>query len=99
MILVQRPIKNKLNFTEWSISSSPQKDKNGWYIRIGSWEANFWFHVSIGKTVKQTLGNARRRLPTLTGESSTYEYVETEPEYSELQLIKFLENQKKEFDT
>ncbi|MCK5016376.1 MAG: hypothetical protein KAS32_04815 [Candidatus Peribacteraceae bacterium] len=96
MILIQRSIKDKSDFVEWSISGSPQEDKNGWYVRIGSWTANFWFHVSIGKTVKQTLGNAKRRLPTLTDERSTYEYIETEPEYSELRLIKFLENQKQE---
>lgn len=98
MVLVQQSIKNKSDFVEWSVVGSPQENKNGWYVRIGSWTANYWFHVSIGKTVKQTLGNAKRRLPTLTGELSTYEYVETEPEYSELQLIKFLENNKKESD-
>ena len=46
----------------WSIDGGPTQDSKGWFIRIGSWEANHWFHVALGKTVKLTLANARRRL-------------------------------------
>lgn len=100
MILRQRSIKNRADYVDWSIEGRPQEDKNGWYIRIGSWTANFWFYVAIGKTVKQTLGNAKRRLPTLirSGKLSTYEYIETEPDYLERRLVNFLENRKKELD-
>jgi hypothetical protein len=40
-------------------------DARGPYVRVGSWEANRWFHVSKGETDKQTLGNARRKLALL----------------------------------
>ena len=38
------------------------KDKKGCFVRVGSWDANAYFNVAAGKTEKQTLGNARRRL-------------------------------------
>lgn len=47
---------------EWWIDGSPQSDKLGRFVRVSSWGANRWFHVAVGKTEKQTLGNARRRL-------------------------------------
>ena len=46
----------------YSIDGDVQRDSKGQYVRVGSWEANSWFHVSVGKTVKQTLANARRHL-------------------------------------
>ena len=46
----------------WGIKSSPSTDSKGQYVRIGSWEANHWFHVALGKTEKLTLANAKRRL-------------------------------------
>mgnify|MGYP001609669173 CR=1 FL=1 len=47
---------------DWSIEGSPATGSKGQYVRVGSWRANHWFHVAIGKTVKLTLANARRRL-------------------------------------
>ena len=61
---------------EWSIQGKPQKDKNGKYVKVGSWAANYWFHVSVGKTEKVTLANARRKLQAITKIPSTFEYQE-----------------------
>ena len=66
-MMLDRPIpgywdggmKSTFNF---QIDGPPQHDARGAYIRIGSWEANHWFHVTMGKTVKATLANARHRL-------------------------------------
>ena len=46
----------------WSIDGKPQRDTKGLFVRVGSWGANTWFHVAVGKTEKTTLGNVRRRL-------------------------------------
>ncbi len=46
----------------YSIDGEPQRDAKGQYVRVGSWEANYWFHVAVGKTIKQTLANAKRHL-------------------------------------
>ena len=46
----------------WGIEGSPNTDSKGQYVRVGSWQANHWFHVALGKTDKLTLANARRRL-------------------------------------
>lgn len=61
---------------EWSIQGRPQKDKDGKYVKVGSWAANFWFHVKVGKTEKYTLANARRKLQAITKIPSTFEYRE-----------------------
>ena len=64
---------------EWSIDGSPMRDSKGQYVRIGSWVANHWFHVAVGKTVKQTLANARRRLSAgmrRCGITGKFEYVD-----------------------
>lgn len=50
----------------WKITTRGMKDKRGRYVRVGSWEANHWFHVAEGQTDKQTLANARRRLKLRT---------------------------------
>lgn len=54
----------KKTFT-WYIDGSVQHDAKGPFIRIGSYEANHWFYVAVGETIKQTLGNAQRRLAAL----------------------------------
>ena len=47
----------------WTIEKyNSGMDARGSFVRIGSWTANHWFYVSKGKTDKQTLANARRRL-------------------------------------
>ena len=68
----------KSTFT-WGIEGSPATDAQGQFVRIGSWEANHWFHVALGKTTKQTLGNAKRHLSAMmrkTGLAGMFEYVE-----------------------
>ncbi len=61
---------------DWSIEGKPQKDVKGQFIRIGSFQANFWFHVALGKTIKRTLANAKLYLRVHTKIPSTFEYVE-----------------------
>jgi hypothetical protein len=51
---------------EWAIVGTPKKDAKGEFVRIGSVEANFWFHVSVGKTERATLSNARNYLARKT---------------------------------
>ncbi len=51
----------KSTFT-WTIQGRVHEDSKGQYIKVGSWSANHWFMVAVGKTEKQTLSNARRRL-------------------------------------
>lgn len=58
----------------WSIDGSPTVDSKGQFVRIGSWEANHWFHVASGRTVKLTLANAKRHLRAVTRVPSTFEY-------------------------
>ena len=64
---------------EWTVERSGGRDRRGEYSRIGSWAANYWFHVSTGKTEKQTLANARRRLSSLArraGKDCTFVYAD-----------------------
>lgn len=60
---------------DWSIDGSPTTDSKGQFIRIGSFSANYWFHVALGKTVKLTLANAKRHLRASTKIPSTFEYI------------------------
>ena len=50
----------------WGIDGKPQKDKHGYFIKIGSWEANDWFNIGCGKskvqTNRQILTNAKTKL-------------------------------------
>jgi len=71
---------------DFEIDGSPRQDAQGSYIRVGSWQANHWFHVAMGKTIKATLANARRRLAARvkrSGIGCRFEYIETEPRYFE----------------
>lgn len=61
---------------DWSIDGAPQIDDKGQYVRIGSWSANHWFHVALGKTVKRTLANAVLHLRAVTRIPSTFQYIE-----------------------
>lgn len=64
---------------DWSITGKPQLDSKGLFIRIGSYSANHWFHVAVGKTDKQTLSNARRSLLAgmkRRGITGKFEYIE-----------------------
>ena len=61
---------------DWSIDGSPATDSKGKYVRIGSWSANHWFHVALGKTDKITLCNAMKHLRgTQLGKQSKFEYI------------------------
>ena len=60
---------------DWEIDGQVQSDGEGEYVRIGSWYANHWFHVALGKTAKLTLSYAMRHLRASTRIPSTFEYV------------------------
>ena len=65
---------------DWKIEHNHRgKDHKGEFIRVGSWSANHWFHVALGKTDKQTLSNAKRRLLAMakrSGMECKFEYIE-----------------------
>lgn len=64
---------------DWKIESSPKRDSKGEFVKIGSWAANHWFCVALGKTDKLTLANAKRRLSyqaKKAGISCKFEYRE-----------------------
>lgn len=58
----------------WEIKNT-QRDNKGEFCKIGSWEANHWFHVGKGKTEKLTLSYAKKHLKHSTKIPSTFEYV------------------------
>ena len=61
---------------DWSIDGY-YKDAKGEYARVGSWQANHWFCVAKGKTVKQTLSYAMAHLKASTRiKGSTFKYIE-----------------------
>lgn len=63
----------------WKIGNRSGQDARGRYVEVGSWGANHWFMVAEGRTERQTLGNARRRLAAAArkhGQVCTFEYVE-----------------------
>lgn len=60
---------------DWTIDGKPRINSKGQYVCIGSWDANFWFCVALGKTTKQTLANAKRHLRAITRIESSFEYV------------------------
>jgi hypothetical protein len=51
-------------------------DSKGKFVRVGSWCANHWFYVAVGKTDKATLGNARRHLRAITKVPCEFWYLE-----------------------
>lgn len=63
---------------DWKIDGTPSYDAQGAYVRIGSWDANHWFHVAVGRTERETLRNAMFHLRAATKVASTFEYVEEE---------------------
>ena len=63
---------------DWGIEGSPATDGDGQYVKIGSWTANHWFHVALGRTVKLTLSYAMRHLKAVTRIPSTFEYIEVD---------------------
>lgn len=67
---------------EWCIEKHHGgHDKKGTFVRVGSWDANHFFNVQLGKTDKQTLANARRKLQAGCARERvkcTFEYIEKE---------------------
>lgn len=47
---------------DFEIQGRIQVDEKGKYVKIGSYRANYWFHVSAMKTEKGTLNNAKKHL-------------------------------------
>ena len=65
----------------WFIDGPAKSDKKGQFVRVGSMDANYWFHVALGKTEKMTLANARRKLMAMarkSGLKATFTYTEEE---------------------
>lgn len=63
----------------WSIDGPEHVDSKGLFVKIGSWAANHWFHVALGKTEKLTLSYAKRRLghaARFHGLKCSFEYIE-----------------------
>ena len=64
---------------EWTIDHNlVGHDSKGTFVRVGSWSANHFFNVALGKTDKQTLANARKRLSASAKRANkqcTFEYV------------------------
>lgn len=58
---------------DWEITNVFEDDKGG-FVRIGSWAANMWFCVALGKTEKLTLSYAKKHLKAITKIPSTFYY-------------------------
>lgn len=69
----------KQRFT-WEVDYSRQgHDSKGTFVRVGSYEANHYFNVSLGKTERATLNNARLHLAAIArvhGLPCTFEITE-----------------------
>ena len=65
----------KKKIFDWTIDGLPQTDSKGQYVKVGSFEANLWFCVAVGKTDKLTLSYAKAHLKKITGVPSTFEYI------------------------
>lgn len=50
---------------DFAIDGPPRRDALGAFIKVGSWQANHFFNVALGKTPRATLGHARRRLAAM----------------------------------
>ena len=75
---------------DFSLDSLPRHDARGAYVKIGYWQANAWFHVALGRTVKSTLANARRRLSARAkraGEHCRFAYIDETPNAYERQTF------------
>ena len=66
---------------DWTIDSDVYRAKDGsGAVKVGSWGANYYFAVVLGKSEKQTLGNARRHLTACAkrqGLKCNFEYLES----------------------
>lgn len=64
---------------DWTIQGSPATDSKGEYVKIGSFSANHWFHVALGKTSKVTLSYAKAHLKALAKRRNlecTFQYID-----------------------
>jgi hypothetical protein len=73
---------------DFQIEGIPRKDSKGYYIRVGSWDGNFWANVTCSKTVKKTLSNIRRRFAYTKG--GKWEYIETDPDWRFNEYLKVI---------
>jgi hypothetical protein len=67
----------KSRFT-WEIDGGVKSDKQGEFVKVGSWDANSWFCVAKGKTDRQTLSYAKAHIKALMARrniTATYEYI------------------------
>ena len=52
------------------------RDSQGRFVRIGSWAANRWFCVGKGRSEKEALGFARKRLIRISRFPCRFELIE-----------------------
>ncbi len=57
---------------DWSIKGSVMQDARGRYVKVGSLNANHWFCVTVRKSDKATLANAKRRLQASAAKNIRY---------------------------
>lgn len=67
------------NRFEFQLQGVPHRDEKGYFVKVGSCEANFWANVTLSKSIKKTLSNVKRRFKAPEG--ATWEYIETEPDF------------------
>lgn len=61
---------------DWEIESgTTRSDAKGKFVRVGSWAANHWFCVAVGRSERETLSFALKRLRVRTHIPCTFEYV------------------------
>lgn len=73
---------------DFTLEGTPRKDADGYFVKVGSWGANFWANVAVSKTVKMTLSNGRRRFGTPKG--GKWEYIETESDWFFEEFLKVI---------
>lgn len=81
----------KKHVFDWSIDGHPKTDSKGQYVRIGSFAANHWFHVALGKTTKATLANAKKHLRAITRAPCIFEYIREDSDNPKLLAARALQ--------
>jgi hypothetical protein len=49
------------------LCGTPKKDEKGYFVKIGSWELNFWANVSASVSLKSTLSRVKKRMKVEPG--------------------------------
>jgi hypothetical protein len=73
----------------FDIENNPTEDKKGYFVKVGSWEANFWANVAVYKSIKRTLSHIKRHF----GNIGKWEYIENSDTYWSDKLEKIFTNQ------